>query len=263
MEQREPSASVASAPAGNGVRENCVPGEWEVRVELAACYRLAVYFKMTDILNTHITARVPGPENHFLINPYGLLFHEVTASNLIKIDLDGNVLHDTPYEVNRAGFVIHSAVHRASESLHCVVHNHTPAGVAVSAQKAGLLPISQTSLQFYGRVSYHDYEGPSLDLAECERLLSDLGDNKAMILRNHGLLTAGRSIAEAFGLMVQLDKSCQLQIAAQAGGELVMPSVEVREHTAAVFADSERRFEGKFWAALLRIVEPEREDYSR
>jgi len=153
---------VAEAKAGRdpAAARTYSPEEWEVRVALAACYRLAVHFDMTDILNTHITARVPGADEHFLINPYGLLFHEVTASNLIKIDLDGNVMQETEYPVNRAGYVIHSAVHRARKDIHCVVHNHTLAGVAVSARKEGLLPISQTSLQFYNRVSYHGYEGP-------------------------------------------------------------------------------------------------------
>ena len=239
------------------------PEEWEVRVALAACYRLAVHFKMTDITLTHLTARVPGPDSHFLINPYGLMFHEVCASNLIKIDLDGNMMEESEWPVNQAGYVIHSAVHRAHEHLHCVVHNHTLAGVAVSAQKDGLLPISQHSMQFYNRVSYHDYEGPAQDTAECERIIADLGENKAMILRNHGLLTAGESIPEAFGLMVQLDKACQIQVAAQSGGELVMPKLEVREHSGEVFADSRRRFEGAFWNALLRLIADQEEDYSR
>ncbi|MCZ6627434.1 MAG: class II aldolase/adducin family protein, partial [SAR324 cluster bacterium] len=220
------------------------PEEWEVRVNLAACYRLAVYFGMTDIIYTHITARVPGMEHHFLINPYGLLFEEVRASNLIKIDLDGNVLEETKYPINQAGYVIHSAVHGAREDVQSVVHNHTMAGVAVSAQKEGLLPISQTSLQFYGRVSYHDYEGPAQDTAECDRIVADLGENNTMILRNHGLLTAGRNIPEAFGLMVQLDKACQIQIAAQSGGELNIPSREVLDHSAETFKNSDQRYSG-------------------
>jgi len=257
MEQRQGE----TAPAGQG---SYVPGEWEVRVELAACYRLAVHFGMTDLLLTHITARVPGPEHHFLINPYGLFFHEVTASNLIKIDLDGNVLQETPYEVNRAGYVIHGAVHAAREEMHCVVHNHTVSGVAVSAQKEGLLPISQHALQFYGRVSYHDYEGPALDPEECARLLEDFGDNQVMILRNHGLLTAGRTIAEAFGLMVQLDNACRLQVAAQSSGaELNRPSDEALERSAKVFESSEGRYEGRFWRAMLRLIEDQKQDYSR
>lgn len=237
--------------------------EWEVRVALAACYRLAVHFKMTDITLTHLTARVPGPESHFLINPYGLMFHEVTASNLIKIDLDGNLMQESEWPVNQVGYAIHSTVHRAHEHLHCIVHNHTLAGVAVSAQKDGLLPISQHSMQFYGRVSYHDYEGPALDSSESERIIDNLGENKVMILRNHGLLTVGESIPEAFGLMVQLDKACQIQVAAQSGGELVMPSVEVREHCGAAYADSRSRFEGPFWNALLRLIADQEEDYCR
>ena len=256
---------VAEAKAGRepAAARKYSPEEWEVRIALAACYRLAVHFDMTDILNTHITARVPGADEHFLINPYGLLFHEVTASNLIKIDLDGNVMQETEYPVNRAGYVIHSAVHRARKDIHCVVHNHTLAGVAVSARKEGLLPISQTSLQFYNRVSYHGYEGPSLDTDECERLISDMGDSKVMILRNHGLLTAGASIPEAFGLMVQLDRACQIQVAAGPGSELVLPPVEVMEHTAQLFENSQNRFEGAFWEALLRLIAHERDDYSR
>ncbi|MCZ6558804.1 MAG: class II aldolase/adducin family protein [SAR324 cluster bacterium] len=238
------------------------PEEWEVRVNLAACYRLAVYFGMTDIIYTHITARVPGMEHHFLINPYGLLFEEVRASNLIKIDLDGNVLEETEYPINQAGYVIHSAVHGAREDVQSVVHNHTSAGVAVSAQKEGLLPISQTSLQFYGRVSYHDYEGPAQDTAECDRIVADLGENNTMILRNHGLLTAGRNIPEAFGLMVQLDKACQIQIAAQSGGELNIPSQEVLDHSAETFKNSEQRYSGAFWSALLRIIKDQLDDYA-
>lgn len=254
----------AKAKSAPPAAANYSPEEWEARVGLAACYRLAVHFKMTDITLTHITARVPGPESHFLINPYGLMFHEVTASNLIKIDLDGNLMEESEWPVNRVGYAIHSAVHRVHEHLHCVVHNHTLSGIAVSTQKEGLLPISQHSLQFYNRVSYHDYEGPALDDSECERFINDLGDNKVMILRNHGLLTAGESIPEAFGLMVQLNLACQIQVAAQScGGELVMPSIEVREQTGEAFADSRSRFEGPFWNALLRLIADQEEDYIR
>ena len=175
--------------------------EWETRVDLAACYRLADLYDMTDMTRTHISARVPGEET-FLLNPYGLMFNEVTASSLIKVDLDGNeIANNGPYKINRAGFTIHSAVHAARPEVACVMHTHSDAGLALSAMQCGLLFITQHSMRFYNRISYHDYEGPALDLDERERLIADLGDNLAMILRNHGFLAAGGSVSEAFSVM--------------------------------------------------------------
>ena len=190
----------------NGVSE----AEWKVRVDLAALYRVVAHFRMTDLIYTHISARVPGPEHHFLINQYGRMFHEMRASDLVKIDLDGNVVEDgsqSTRRVNAAGFTIHSAIHAAREDLSCVIHTHTAAGMAVAAQRQGLLPISQHALKFYGKLSYHGYEGIALELDERERLVADLGPvNRSMILANHGLLCAGRTIPEAFSNIYYLER---------------------------------------------------------
>lgn len=200
--------------------------ERALRIQLAAAYRMVDHFGWTELIYGHLTARVPGPETHFLINPYGLNYDEVTASNLVKIDLDGNVIGHSDYPVNYAGFVIHSAVHMANSARHKVVmHTHTRAGMALCAIQEGLLPVSMTATGFYGRVGYHDYEGPSLDLDERERLLANLGDNTAMILRNHGLLTTGRTVPEAFLRLYRLERACQIQIDAGAAGTLnVIPN---------------------------------------
>ena len=188
--------------------------EWEQRVELAACYRLLAHYKMTDLIYTHATVRVPGEPGHFLINPYGHRWEEITASSLVKIDVDGAKIGDSPYRVNPAGFIIHSAVHMARHDAACVIHTHTRAGMAVSAVKDGLLPISQIALQFYGRLGIHDYEGIALDLDERQRIIRDLGGFCGVILRNHGLLTVGRTVAEAFSLMFYLNLACEVQVAA-------------------------------------------------
>ena len=252
----------AHTPAGRP--HPCSKEEWQVRCDLAALYRLVAHFRMTDFIFTHISARVPGPEHHFLINSYGVHFHEMRASDLVKIDLDGNVMEEGPAakEVNAAGFTIHSAVHRAREDLACVVHTHTAAGIAVSAQKQGLLPISQHALKYHGRLAYHGYEGVALDLDERERLVADLGPHDAMILRNHGLLAAGRSVPEAFDNIYFLERACQAQIAALAGGaELVFPPEEVRSHTAAQFRRDDEARSARAWKAALRLVEHDRIDY--
>lgn len=192
-----------------------------LRVQLAAAYRMVDYFGWTELIYGHLTVRVPGDEPHFLINPYGLNYDEVTASNLVKIDLDGNIIGTSNYPVNYAGFVIHSAVHMANSAVHkCVMHTHTRAGMAIAALKDGLLPVSMTSTGFFEQISYHDYEGPSLDLDERERLLDHLGDNRAMILRNHGLLTTGKTIPEAFLRLYRLERACQVQLDAAAAGTL-------------------------------------------
>jgi ribulose-5-phosphate 4-epimerase/fuculose-1-phosphate aldolase len=196
-------------------------GEAVLRRQLAAAYRLVDHFGWTELIYGHLTARVPGKEPHFLINPYGLNYDEVTASNLVKIDLEGRIVEPSEYPVNYAGFVIHSAIHMAHAERHKVVmHTHTRAGMAVCALKEGLLPVSMVSTAFHGKLAYHDYEGPSLDLDERERLLRNLGDNQAMMLRNHGLLTTGRSVPEAFLRLYRLERACQIQLDAAAAGTL-------------------------------------------
>ncbi len=234
--------------------------ELELRLQLAAAYRLMDKFKMTDLIYTHLSVRVPGPEHHFLINPFGMMFHEITASSLVKIDLEGNIVGDSESSVNPAGFVIHSAIHAAREDLRCVFHTHTRYGMAVSALECGLLPISQFAMQFYNRVAYHDYEGVALDLDERERLVKDLDDKKVMILRNHGLLTAGRTIPEAFILMYYLDRACEVQITAQSSGaNLVIPPKSVCER-AALQQDIENLGQLE-WPALIRMLEHQAPSY--
>ncbi|MEV5527250.1 class II aldolase/adducin family protein [Streptomyces prunicolor] len=243
--------------------------ELRLRRELAAVYRLVAHFRMTDLIFTHISVRLPGPEQHFLINPYGLLFEEITASNLVKIDLSGRAVEEAQHPVNPAGFVIHSAVHAARPDAHCVLHTHTRAGCAVAAQQHGLLPLNQISMEFYGRLGYHDYEGVALNLAEQRRLVADLGRHPAMILRNHGLLTVGETPAQAFLRMYYLDKACEIQTAATAAGApLVVPSPETCELTARQLAgedDSSDLQDDKAydfaWSALLRLVERIAPDY--
>ena len=192
--------------------------EWQLRVDLAACYRLVALYGWSDLVFTHISARVPGPEHHFLINPYGLMFDEITASSLVKVDQQCNKIIDSPYPVNPAGFVIHSAVHAAREDIQCVLHTHTKAGIAVSAQKNGVLPISQQSTFVLASLAYHDYEGVAFRDDEKPRLQADMGNANFLMLRNHGLLTCGKTIADAFLSMYTFENTCQIQIAAQAGG---------------------------------------------
>ena len=195
--------------------------EWETRVALAACYRLVALYGWSDLVFTHISARVPGPEHHFLINPYGLMFDEINASSLVKVDEQCNKVIDSPFPVNPAGFVIHSAVHEARPDVACVLHTHTRAGVAVSAQKCGVLPISQQSTFVLASLAYHDYEGVAFRGEEKPRLQADMGRANFLMLRNHGLLVAGKSIADAFLSMYTFEAACQIQLSAQAGGELV------------------------------------------
>jgi ribulose-5-phosphate 4-epimerase/fuculose-1-phosphate aldolase len=204
------------------VGEQVPDQEWQARVDLAAAYRLVAHYGWDDLIFTHISARVPGPDHHFLINPYGMMFDEIKASSLVKVDLDGRIVNDTPYIINPAGFTIHSAVHAAREDALCVMHLHTDYGIAVSAQKDGLLPISQQALFPLSSLGYHDYEGLALNDAEKPRLVADLGTKNNLILRNHGLLTVGKSAAEAFLSMYILERACRIQILAQSGGaELV------------------------------------------
>lgn len=204
-------------------RHDVSPEEWQVRVDLAAAYRLVAAFRWDDLVFTHISARVPGEHDAFLINPYGLMFEEITASSLIKIDTDGNKLDESPYPVNPAGFTIHSAIHAARHDAQCVLHVHSLNGIAVSAQKGGVLPLSQHSIFVLSSLSYHDYEGVALRDDEKPRLVADLGpDNKYLMLRNHGLLTLGDSVADAFLAMYFFETVCTIQVRAQAGGgELV------------------------------------------
>src|SRR6267142_1018524 len=208
------------------IREQISEPEWQTRVDLAAAYRLVALYGWDDLIFTHLSARVPGTEHHFLLNPYGMMFEEVTASSLVKVDLAGNKVDESPYFVNPAGFTIHSAVHAAREDALCVMHLHTDYGIAVSAQKDGLLPISQQAMFALSSLAYHDYEGLALNEAEKPRLVADLGDKNQMILRNHGLLTVGKTAAETFLEMYILERACKIQILAQSGGGKLAPVSE-------------------------------------
>ena len=243
------------------IKNEVSPEEWQARVDLAACYRLIDSYGMTDLTYNHITVRVPGPEEHLLINLYGMLYKEITASSLAKIDLDGNVIWkpDTDYYVNKAGYVIHGCIHRARPDVRAVIHTHTRAGMAVAAMQCGLLPISQTSIRFENHIAYHDYEGPAVELSEQQRLVRDLGKHNAMILRSHGLLTCGPSIPEAFNTMYQLELSCRTQVDAMAARtDLVVPTKETLEKTAHLYQPGTRRPYGILeWPAMLRLLEAE------
>lgn len=253
-------ATGASRPR---VRERVSAEECAVREDLAACYRLAAHFRMTDLIYTHISARVPGPEHHFLINAFGQMWDEITASSLVKVTLDGEIVDDPAgLGINRAGYVIHSAVHAARDDVHCVIHTHTAAGIAVSAQEQGLLPISQHAMRFTGRLAYHDYEGLALELEEQQRLQRDLGTHYAMILRNHGLLACGASVAQAFDLMYYLERACQTQIAALAGGAKVrIAPPEVAAKVAHQFANLAYKARMPDWVALRRMLDRTQPDY--
>lgn len=200
------------------VKSRCSKEEWQVRCDLAALYRLVALYKWDDLIFTHISARVPGPEHHFLINPYGLFFEEITASSLVKVDLDGNIVEPTDYFVNPAGFTIHSAIHAAREDAKFVLHLHTPHGVAVSATKEGLLPISQIALTVLPRLAYHDYEGIALDHGERERLVADLGQKQVMLLWNHGTLSTGQTAADCWLNIYALERACEAQVLASTQG---------------------------------------------
>jgi ribulose-5-phosphate 4-epimerase/fuculose-1-phosphate aldolase len=231
--------------------------EWQLRCDLAACYRLVAAYGWSDLVFTHVSARLPGPEHHFLINPYGLMFDEITASSLIKIDQDCNKLSESPFPVNPAGFVIHSAIHQVRDDAGCVLHTHSRAGVAVSAQKCGVLPISQQSTFVLSSLAYHDYEGVALRDDEKVRLQADLGHANFLMLRNHGLLTVGRTIADAFTSMYTFENTCRIQIDAQAGGELVRVNPAILEGIAQVSrAATVGQGAGALaWPALLRKLD--------
>jgi len=242
------------------VRDEVSAEEWQTRVALAACYRLVDSYEMTDLIYNHITARIPGTP-HLLINLYGLLYKEITASSLVKIDVEGEILWkpDTDYGINKSGYVIHGAIHKARPDVSCVLHTHTRAGMAVSAMKCGLLPLNQTAIRFEGHIGYHDYEGPAVDLDERERLVRDLGPHDALVLRSHGLLTCGPTIQQAFNTMYQLEMSCRAQVDAMAARtDLIVPSDNVLKHTAHMYQPGTRRPYGVLeWPAMLRRLEAE------
>ena len=239
------------------LRDEVSPEEWNTRVDLAACYRLIDHYGMSDMTGTHIAARVPGEPDAFLLNPFGMFFNEMTASCLIKVNFDGEQLtKSTEYAVNPAGFTIHSAVLAGRDDAFCSLHTHTRAGIGVSAMECGLLPMTQHSMRFYERVSYHDYEGVATNLDERERLQRDLGDNDALILRNHGLLTCGRTIPEAFHLMFRLEKSCQAQVDAMStGAELQLVPKEVAEYTRDQMTSRAGGYGAAAWPGHLRRLD--------
>jgi ribulose-5-phosphate 4-epimerase/fuculose-1-phosphate aldolase len=252
MTQRKPNHAALRSLEGE-----VSPEEWQARVDLAATYRLVAHYGWDDMIFTHISARVPGPDHHFLINPYGMLFEEITASSLVKIDVDGNKVGDSPYPVNPAGFTIHSAIHMNREDAHCVIHLHSTDGVAVSAQEDGLLPLDQHAMMVTGDIAYHDYEGIALDLDERERLVKDIGDKHIMMLRNHGTLSVGRSCADAFLRIYYLERACSMQVRALAGGvKWNRANQGVPEKTAMQGAMAfEGMVSGLAWPALLRKLD--------
>lgn len=239
------------------VRAQVSEAEWQLRVDLAACYRLVAHYHWDDLIFTHISARLPGPDHHFLINPYGMTFDEITASSLVKIDLTGKKLLDSPYEINPAGFTIHSAIHAARDDAKCVLHTHSLNGVAVSATKQGILPLSQQSTFVLASLGYHDYEGVALRDDEKPRLVRDLGDNNFFMLRNHGLLTVGPSIADAFLLMYLFEAACTIQLRAQSThAELISIEPKVLETATMMGRMVTRAGAGAFaWPGLLRKLD--------
>jgi len=238
------------------------PEEWRVREQLAAVYRLLARFGMDDTIYTHVSARLAGSDGHFLINRYGFLFEEMTASNLVRVDREGNVVDGDPEWVNKAGIMIHGVVLEARPDVNCVIHTHTTAGMAVAALKEGLLPVNQMSLEFWGGLAYHDYEGVVYEPEQQLLLPRDLGDKLAMILKNHGLLTAGRTIPEAFYYMYYLEQACRTQVAAlQMGREIVLPPPEVCEFTSHQFERSPQKKGLMLWEALVRRLDREDPSY--
>lgn len=240
---------------------DCSPAEWEMRVDLAAAFRLADLYGWSDLLATHLSARVPGPDDHFLINPFGLMFDEITASSLVKVDQGGNILSETEYGINPAGFVIHGAIHMARPEIACVIHTHTKAGVGVASQKGGLLPITQHALAVIAHTGYHDYQGIATDFAERESLVRDLGDNNVLMMRNHGLLSVGRTAGEAFMWMYRAERACYMQLAFQQAGAELNPIPEEVQRTTIErnrFNNSEKGYRpiGRVeWPALRRKLE--------
>ena len=251
-------------PAPRGI----APAEWDARIKLAACYRMVAKLGMDDLIYNHISMRVPGHDDQFLINPYGLLFDEITASSLVKIDTGGNKLDDTPQAVNVAAFVIHAAIHISNHDAACVLHTHSDASVAVSGQEKGLLPLSQFAMRYQGHTGFHDYEGVALETGERERLVRDLGAHHTLVLRNHGILTVGRTIPEAFILMHYFEKAAKVQLLAQGGlapGEaLVLPAPEataLAERQFTEFAGDILPPGTREWPAFIRMLERTQPDY--
>lgn len=257
--------TVARALPAVSLKDQVSAAEWQTRVDLAACYRLIALHGWDDLIFTHISAKIPGSEE-FLINPFGLMFHEITASSLVKIDLAGNKVMDSPFSINPAGYTIHSAVHEVRHDVACVVHIHTAAGIAVSAQKQGLLPLSQQSLFVLSSLAYHGYEGVALNHDEKARLQADLGDKNFMILPNHGLLTAGNSIADTFLMMFTLQRACEIQVMAQSGGaELIHIPQQILNGAKAMVAGVMKSAQGMggslAWPALLRKLDQQMPGY--
>ena len=248
---------VKALHATSDVRSQVSAEEWQVRVDLAAAYRLVDHYGWTDMIFTHLSARIPGPEHHFLINPYGMMFDEVSASNLVKIDLDGNVVMHNGYDVNPAGFCIHSAIHMSREDAQAVMHLHTDDGVAVAAMADGLIPITQTAMVIHDEIAYHDYEGVALDLGERERLVHDIGDKKLMILRNHGTLAVGATVSDCFLMLYTLERACSMQVRAMTSGSFYQPSTQSvetsRKQGKMLMASGE--LDRLAWPALLRMLD--------
>jgi ribulose-5-phosphate 4-epimerase/fuculose-1-phosphate aldolase len=240
-------------------QHKCSAAEWAMRVDLAACYRLLELFGFSDLVFNHITAKVPGEEHRYLINPYGLGYEEMTASNLVKIDLEGRIVEASPYEINPAGFVIHSAIHAVREDAVCVLHKHSPAATAVACLPEGFVAMTQGGFQFHQRIAYHEYEGFALDEAEKKRLVQDLGSLNVMLLRNHGVVTIGRSVAEAFRRMYFLEQACRIQLEVmQTGRAPRLPADAVAEHTARNWESGDAGIgtaEPREWQALLRRLD--------
>jgi ribulose-5-phosphate 4-epimerase/fuculose-1-phosphate aldolase len=244
--------------------------EWELRVQLAAAYRIIDVMGWSELIWTHTTVRVPGPEHHFLINPYGFRFDEVRASTLVKVDMDGRIIGNQSQEINPAGFVIHSAIHMTRPDVRCIMHTHTVSGMAVAALQDGLLPISMYALGYYERVAYHDFEGPSLDFDERQRLAANLADRSVLILRNHGLLTCGETVAQAFVRMYRLERACQVQLAAQStGSKLALPPRQICELSAErsddfLVAEGDKGYSrnpNPEFAALVRLLDQKDPSY--
>ena len=254
-----PPISAPAIKVVRSVREQVSAEEWDARVNLAAAYRLVALYGYTEMIANHISSRVPGHHDQFLINPYGMLYEEIDASCLIKVDVEGNTLfNQTDYNVNVAGFVIHSAIHMARHDVDCVAHTHTPAGMAVSAMECGLLPLAQTSMRFV-HIGYHDFEGIADDLGERERLVRDLGEHEAMVLRNHGLLVVGRTVPAAFNLLYRMERACEVQVMAlSCNTKLILPSTEILEKTfdkVKPRLDKPNRNGDLAWPALLRKLD--------
>ncbi len=263
-----PDGAVVEFPQ-EGRPRSVAPEEWQARCELAAAYRLAALYGWTDLNNTHFSLRVPGTKDHFLLNPFGMFFEEITASSLIKVDGEGNLLGESDYPVNPAGFVIHGAIHMSGDERHCVIHTHSRYGTAVAMQKQGLLPVSQKALTVMGWVGYHDFEGPALEEGEQPRIVRDIEGKKILILRNHGLLSVGETVGEAFVWIYRIETACRHQIDALAGGAELQPVSEAAQQKSirtglGMYAKGGFLEVGREWPMLLRQLERAgMDDYAR